>query len=52
MTGLLNGVAEYYPDPPRGARTNRWELLAQHSRRTWELMKKTDAHHRLQFHSV
>lgn len=36
------GGGYYYPDHFGRARTNRWELLAQHSRRTWELMKKTD----------
>ncbi len=38
------GGGYYYPDHFGRARTNRWELLAQHSRRTWELMKKTDTH--------
>ena len=36
------GGGYYYPDRFGCGRTNRWELLAQHSRRTWELMKKTN----------
>jgi hypothetical protein len=36
------GGGYYYPDRFGSQRTNRWELLAQHSRRTWELMKKTN----------
>jgi len=36
------GGGYYYPDHFARARANRWELLAQHSRRTWELMKKTN----------
>jgi hypothetical protein len=36
------GGGYYYPDHFGRGRTNRWELLAQHSRRTWELMKKTN----------
>jgi hypothetical protein len=31
----------YYPDHFASARTNRWELLAQHARQTWALMKQT-----------
>jgi hypothetical protein len=38
------GGGYYYPDHFGRERTNRWELLAQHSRRTWELMKRTDSH--------
>ena len=36
------GGGYYYPDHFGRSRTNRWELLARHARRTWELMKKTD----------
>ncbi|HEX4121341.1 MAG TPA: hypothetical protein VH619_12040 [Verrucomicrobiae bacterium] len=36
------GGGYYYPDHFGRGRTNRWELLAEHSRRTWELMKKTN----------
>jgi hypothetical protein len=36
------GGGYYYPDQFGRSRTNRWELLARHARRTWELMKKTD----------
>ncbi len=36
------GGGYYYPDEFGRGRANRWELLARHSRRTWELMKKTD----------
>lgn len=35
------GGGYYYPDHFGRERTNRWELLATHARRTWELMKKT-----------
>ena len=34
----------YYPDLFGFKRTNRWELLAQHARRTWSLMKKCNTH--------
>ena len=33
------GGGYYFPDLFGRARSNRWELLAQHTRRTWELMK-------------
>jgi hypothetical protein len=36
------GGGYYYPDHFGRGRMNRWDLLAQHSRRTWELMKKTN----------
>ncbi|MCC7376748.1 MAG: hypothetical protein IT581_18960 [Verrucomicrobiales bacterium] len=36
------GGGYYYPDLFGRARTNRWELLAQHARRTWALMRKTN----------
>jgi hypothetical protein len=36
------GGGYYYPDHFGLQRTNRWELLARHARRTWELMKKTN----------
>ncbi len=36
------GGGYYYPDRFGLQRTNRWELLAQQARRTWELMKKTN----------
>ena len=36
------GGGYYYPDRFGRERTNRWELLAQHARRTWALMKKTN----------
>jgi len=36
------GGGYYYPDHFGSRRTNRWELLAQHARRTWELMKRTN----------
>jgi GxGYxYP putative glycoside hydrolase C-terminal domain len=36
------GGGYYYPDRFGRERTNRWELLAEHARRTWELMKKTN----------
>jgi hypothetical protein len=32
----------YYPDRFGINRTNRWELLANHARRTWDLMKKVN----------
>lgn len=37
------GGGYYYPDHFGSARSNRWELLAQHARRTAALMKKTDS---------
>jgi hypothetical protein len=37
------GGGYYYPDRFGSARNNRWELLAQHTRRTWSLMKKTNS---------
>lgn len=36
------GGGYYYPDLFGLERTNRWELLAQHARRTWALMKRTN----------
>lgn len=36
------GGGYYYPDRFGLQRTNRWELLARHARRTWELMKQTN----------
>jgi hypothetical protein len=36
------GGGYYYPDRFGLKRSNRWELLAQHTRRTWELMKKNN----------
>jgi len=36
------GGGYYYPDHFGSERTNRWELLARQSRRTWALMKKTN----------
>ncbi len=36
------GGGYYYPDHFGRLRTNRWELLAQHSRRTWQMMQKTN----------
>lgn len=36
------GGGYYYPDRFARQRTNRWELLAEQARRTWELMKKTN----------
>lgn len=36
------GGGYYYPDHFGRARTNRWELLAEHARRTWALMKQTN----------
>ena len=36
------GGGYYYPDHFGLERTNRWELLALHARRTWELMRKTN----------
>jgi hypothetical protein len=35
------GGGYYYPDHFGLNRTNRWELLARHARRTWELMQRT-----------
>lgn len=35
------GGGYYYPDHFGAARDNRWELLAQHARRTFALMQKT-----------
>jgi hypothetical protein len=37
------GGGYYYPDHFGAARSNRWELLAQHARRTFALMQKTDS---------
>lgn len=37
------GGGYYYPDHFGAARSNRWELLAQHARRSAALMKKTDS---------
>jgi hypothetical protein len=36
------GGGYYYPDRFSRQRANRWELLARHARRTWDLMKKTN----------
>ena len=36
------GGGYYFPDHFGQNRTNRWELLARHAQRTWELMKKTN----------
>lgn len=36
------GGGYYYPDRFALDRTDRWELLARHSRRTWGLMKRTN----------
>src|SRR5207302_1435873 len=36
------GGGYYYPDHFGSERTNRWELLARHARRTWGWMKKTN----------
>jgi hypothetical protein len=36
------GGGYYYPDLYGRDRTNRWELLAQHARRTWALMRRTN----------
>jgi hypothetical protein len=36
------GGGYYYPDLFGRARPNRWELLAQHARRTWTLMRKNN----------
>jgi hypothetical protein len=36
------GGGYYYPDRFGSQRTNRWELLAQHARRTWNLMRQTN----------
>jgi hypothetical protein len=38
------GGGYYYPDLFGMERTNRWELLAQHARRTWDWMKKSSTH--------
>jgi hypothetical protein len=38
------GGGYYYPDRFGVDRPNRWELLAQHARRTWALMKKNNTH--------
>ena len=35
------GGGYYYPDHFGCERTNRWQLLATHARRTWSLMQKT-----------
>lgn len=35
------GGGYYYPDRFAMQRSNRWDLLAQHARRTWNLMQKT-----------
>jgi hypothetical protein len=37
------GGGYYYPDHFGLSRSNRWELLAQHARRTWALMKQTNS---------
>lgn len=37
------GGGYYYPDHFGRSRTNRWDLLARHARRTWQLMKKTNS---------
>ena len=37
------GGGYYYPDRFGLSRSNRWDWLAQHARRTWELMKKINA---------
>jgi hypothetical protein len=36
------GGGYYFPDLFSLERTNRWELLAQHARRTWALMQKNN----------
>jgi hypothetical protein len=36
------GGGYYYPDLFGRDRPNRWELLAQHARRTWAMMKRTN----------
>ncbi len=36
------GGGYYFPDHFGSARANRWDLLAQHARRTWALMKLTN----------
>ena len=36
------GGGYYFPDRFAARRSNRWELLARHARRTWELMKKNN----------
>jgi hypothetical protein len=38
------GGGYYYPDLFGIDRPNRWELLAQHARRTWALMKRNNTH--------
>ncbi len=38
------GGGYYYPDLFGRDRTNCWDLLAQHARRTWALMKRTNTH--------
>ncbi len=38
------GGGYYYPDLFGLDRTNRWELLAQHARHTWALMKRNNTH--------
>ena len=38
------GGGYYYPDLFGLDRTNRWELLAQHARRTWAMMKRNNTH--------
>ena len=38
------GGGYYYPDQFGSQRGDRWELLARHARRTWELMKETNEH--------
>jgi len=36
------GGGYYYPDRFARLRSNRWDVLAEQARRTWQLMKKTD----------
>jgi hypothetical protein len=36
------GGGYYFPDHFGSERTNRWELLAKHARRTWSLMQATN----------
>ena len=36
------GGGYFYPDLFARERTNRWDLLAQHARQTWALMKQTN----------
>ena len=38
------GGGYYYPDLFGLNRPNRWELLAQHARRTWAMMKRNNTH--------